>query len=193
MSSLVSEVIVVPDELREWVVGSKVQTMFLKVKEASSIDYITSQINKDGDDATASILIHAPSAESAKIARMLVEINFKEQIKYQNEMKCLHQMQESLLEVQGEVASGQRIEFTVSPEVVGLMIGKKGARVRSVEEETGVNSIDIDGDSGRVIIQGPTAMSVHRARDLLEIAETRVPMPEDQVLYLLREYSYLGA
>lgn len=191
MSSLVSEVIVVPDELRDWVLGSKVQTMFLKVKEASSIDYITSQTNNDGDETSVSILIHAPSAEAAKIARMLVEINFKEQIKYQNEMKRLHLMQESLLEVQGEVASGQRIEFNVSPDVVGLMIGKKGARVHAIESDTGVNTIDIDGETGRVVIQGPTALSVHRARELLELSEQRIALPPEQVSYLLREYSYL--
>lgn len=191
MSSLVSEVIVVPDELRDWVLGSKVQTMFLKVKEASSIDYITSQTNNDGDETAVSILIHAPSAEAAKIARMLVEINFKEQIKYQNEMKRLHLMQESLLEVQGEVASGQRIEFTVSPDVVGLMIGKKGARVHAIQSDTGVNSIDIDGETGRVVIQGPTALSVHRARELLELSELRIEMPQEQINYFLREYSYL--
>jgi hypothetical protein len=35
-------------------------------------------------------MIHSPSEAAAKVARMLVEINFKEQIKYQKEMQRLH-------------------------------------------------------------------------------------------------------
>lgn len=62
--------------------------MFLKVKEASGIGYITSTIDANG----ASIMIHSPTETAAKIARMLVEINFKEQIKYQKDMQRLHQV-----------------------------------------------------------------------------------------------------
>jgi hypothetical protein len=56
------------------------------VKEASGIGYITSTIDANG----ASIMIHSPTETAAKVARMLVEINFKEQIKYQKEMQRLH-------------------------------------------------------------------------------------------------------
>jgi hypothetical protein len=74
--------------------GSKVQSMFLKVKEASGIGYITSTVD---DDGRASILIRASTESSAKVARMLVEINFKEQIKYQLEMQRLHMVNPLLL------------------------------------------------------------------------------------------------
>lgn len=175
--SLVSEVVPVPPELLEWVSGSKVQAMFLKVwsleyslimncsqvKEASGIGYITSTIDANG----ASIMIHSPSETAAKVARMLVEINFKEQIKYQKEMQRLHvvrglipssllhwlirivQMQENLFEVQGAVASGLRIEFIVPRDLVGIIIGKKGSRIQEVQRETGVTDINIDGESGK--------------------------------------------
>jgi transcription antitermination factor NusA-like protein len=58
------------------------------------------------------------------------------------------QMQENLFEVQGEVASGQRIEFTVPIDLLGLIIGKKGSRIQEVEEETGVTDVHIDGETG---------------------------------------------
>lgn len=57
-------------------------------------------------------------------------------------------MQENLFEVQGEVASGQRIELFVPVDLIGLIIGKKGARIQEVEQESGVTEINIDGDSG---------------------------------------------
>lgn len=42
-------------------------------------------------------MIHSPSETAAKVARMLVEINFKEQIKYQKEMQRLHMVTEIYL------------------------------------------------------------------------------------------------
>lgn len=60
----------------------------IQVKEASGISYITTTVDANG----ASIMIHSPTETAAKVARMLVEINFKEQIKYQRDMQRLHQV-----------------------------------------------------------------------------------------------------
>ena len=59
-------------------------------------------------------------------------------------------MQENLFEVQGAVASGLRIEFTVPRDLVGIIIGKKGTRIQDVQRETGVNDIHIDGETGQI-------------------------------------------
>lgn len=187
-TSLVSEVVPVPPELLEWVSGSKVQAMFLKVKEASGIGYITSMI----DGAGASIMIHSPTETAAKIARMLVEINFKEQMKYQHDMQRLHQMQESLFEVQGAVASGLRIEFTVPRELIGIIIGKKGSRIQEVQRETGVSDIHIDGDTGTITITGPSPNIVQRARELVDLVEEKVPLPAGRGELLARDISSLN-
>ncbi len=69
-----------------------------QVKEASGIGYITS--NTDSKDGHISIVIHSATPENAKIARMLVEITIKEQLKYQMDFSRLQQMQENLFEVQ---------------------------------------------------------------------------------------------
>jgi hypothetical protein len=60
-------------------------------------------------------------------------------------------MQENLFEVQGAVASGLRIEFVVPRDLVGIIIGKKGSRIQDVQRETGVDDINIDGDTGILI------------------------------------------
>jgi len=54
--------------------------------------------------------------------------------------------------VQGEMAAGTRIEFKVSVELIGLIIGKKGVRVKEIQEDTGVTSIHIDGTTGSFIL-----------------------------------------
>ena len=67
-----------------------------------------------------------------RTARLLLEIHFKEQIKFMNDMARLNKVRENLFEVQGEVASGQRIEFYIPLELIGVSIGKGGARIKEV-------------------------------------------------------------
>jgi transcription antitermination factor NusA-like protein len=40
------------------------------------------------------------------------------------------------------------IEFHVNPDLIGVIVGKKGARIKKIEEESGVSKINIDGRSG---------------------------------------------
>lgn len=101
-------------------------------------------------------------------------------------------MQESLFEVQGAVASGQRIEFTVPRELVGIIIGKKGARIHEIQNETGVSDIHIDGETGKITINGPNPLSVQRARELIDIVEEKVPLPTGRGELLARDFSSLS-
>lgn len=78
---------------------------------------------------------------------------------------------------------------------MGVIIGKKGTRIRQIEQDTGVTSINVNGDSGqgawahslpyycckvrlsvcpsagRITIAGPDSSSVQRAREMLELFE----------------------
>jgi hypothetical protein len=65
------------------------------VKEASGIGYITTKT--DNNTGHINIVIHSATKKSAQIARMLVEINIKEQIKYQLDLQRLHQVSISCL------------------------------------------------------------------------------------------------
>jgi hypothetical protein len=115
-------------------------------------------------------------------------------------------MQENLFEVQGAVASGLRIEILVPRDLLGIIIGKKGARIQEVQRETGVSDIHIDGDSGegsqtrplgsfvtgKITISGPTPGVVQRARELLDIVEEKVPLPTGRGDLLSRDFSSLS-
>lgn len=101
-------------------------------------------------------------------------------------------MQENLFEVQGAVASGLRIEFTVPRDLVGIIIGKKGTRIQDVQRETGVNDIHIDGETGRITISGPSPSAVQRARELVDIVEEKVPLPTGRGELLAKDYSSLS-
>jgi hypothetical protein len=44
--------------------------------------------------------------------------------------------------------SGLVVEFSVPTSLLGLIIGKKGIRIKQIEVETGVRSINVDGENG---------------------------------------------
>ena len=49
-----------------------------------------------------------------------------------------------LQETEREFKQGRRVEFSVLPELLGLVLGENGENVRRVKEETGVTRVVID-------------------------------------------------
>ena len=88
--------------------------------------------------------------ENGTQARQLLILKFKHQNKLQASEERLKRTQNDLFSTQGSIASGHVVEFNISQEVVGLIIGKKGARIRQVEEESGVQSIRVLDNDDKV-------------------------------------------
>jgi hypothetical protein len=137
----VSELVQVPAELAAFAADPKFQQILLRVKEQSLVNFIS--LNRLSDDFVESIAIDAPSKESAALARGLIETHLKLQMKVKAAENRLLRVQTDLFSTQGEIASGQMVEFMVPPELIGLVIGKKGARIKQIESETGVTSINV--------------------------------------------------
>ena len=95
--------------------------------------------------------IYSPSPERARMARLLVDVNFKQQMKLNQAETHLKQMQSDLSNVQTEVVTGLRIEFRPPSNLIGLMIGKGGARIKEIIDTTGVKTINM-ADNGMIII-----------------------------------------
>ena len=116
--STVSEIVQVPTELASFASDPQFQQILLKVKEQSKINYIA--VNRNTERTAAeTILIDAPTSESAMLARKLVEIHFKQHLKIQAAETRLQRVQTDLFSVQGEMASGMIVDFTIDPDLVG--------------------------------------------------------------------------
>jgi hypothetical protein len=115
------------------------------VKEQSNINTIN--VNQVDSIAT-SIFIDAPTAESALIARQLIEIHFKQQLKLIVAEEKLHRTENDLFLAQGEMASGHMVEFTINQSLIGIIIGKKGVRIKQIESESGVKNIFVEPNGG---------------------------------------------
>lgn len=141
----ISEVVMVPENLGLFVADPKFQTILLKVKEQSNINTVA--VNRL-DNVATSIFIDAPNVESALMARQLIEIHFKQHLKLLAAEEKLKRVENDLFLAQGEMASGHMVEFTVDPSLIGVIIGKKGVRIKQVEQDSGVTNIFVQGDSG---------------------------------------------
>lgn len=143
----ISELVQVPTELAEFAAQPQFQQILLRVKEQTMINFIS--LNRVSENCVESVAIDAPNRESAQLARSLIETHFKMQAKIRQAESRLQKVQSDLFSAQGDIASGMMIEFSIPPELIGLVIGKKGSRIKQIEAETGVTSINVNGDSGR--------------------------------------------
>mmetsp|Transcript_4701 Transcript_4701/g.6442 ORF Transcript_4701/g.6442 Transcript_4701/m.6442 type:complete len:690 (-) Transcript_4701:441-2510(-) len=184
----VSELVAVPPELASFAADPKFQQILLKVKEQTAINFIS--LNRISDNCVESVAIDAPSRESASLARSLIETHFKLQTKLKAAESRLQKVQTDLFSAQGEIASGMMVEFTVSADLLGVIIGKKGSRIRQIEQETGVSSINVNGDTGKITIVGPDSSSVQRARESLELLEDSFELKPIHVQWLGDKMNY---
>jgi transcription antitermination factor NusA-like protein len=142
----VTERVQVPPELASFAAEPKFQQILLRVKEQTNVNYIS--VNRVADNVVESVAIDAASKESAELAKNLIETHLKLQMKIKAAENRLQKVQTDLFSTQGEIAAGHVVECSLSPDLIGLAIGKKGARIKQIETETGVSSINV-ADSGK--------------------------------------------
>lgn len=94
-------------------------------------------VNRRADGTAENIIVDAPDTATALLAKNLIETHMKQMQKLNQASQKLHEIQNNLFMVQGEMASYMTAEFTVKPALVGYVIGKKGARIKETIESTG--------------------------------------------------------
>ena len=156
-STTVSEVVMVPAALADFAADGKFNEIMLNIKKQTNINHIDRKME---GGVCKHIHISAPSNETGNNARKLVETHFKNRIKLMEREARVDKIQNDLFSAQGEAASGMMVDFIIPTSVIGLVIGKAGQRIKAIEKETGVSSINLDGNTGKVIVVGPDARSV---------------------------------
>lgn len=144
----VSDIVHIPQELSAFAADPKFQQILLRVKEQTLVNFIS--LNRVSDNGVESVTIDASTKEAAQLAKNLIETHLKLQIKVKAAESRLQKVQTDLFSTQGEIAAGQMVEFTIRPDLIGLAIGKKGSRIKQIETETGVSSINVS-DNGKLL------------------------------------------
>jgi hypothetical protein len=185
----IAEVIPVPDALHGYVLDPKFSAILLKIKDQSGVNFISVK-KPTAAEPSVGVSVDAQTADSGLFAKQLLELKFKHQMKIVQSETKLRKTQDDLFSTQGSLASGHIVEFDVPREVIGLIIGKKGLRVRQVEEDTGVQNIRVNDNeqngTGRVTIVGKDSISVRKARELMEIKSESYPVSAEHLAYFRR-------
>lgn len=144
--SAIKELMPIPAELAGVAGDSSFAEIAGRVKDQLFLLSVTPNCGPDGN--VDSLIIEAPTREKAALARNLLETHLKQQWKIKMAESRLQKLQTDLHSTQGEILSGHMVEVVISPELVGLTIGKKGARIKQIEAESGVTNINV-GDNGQ--------------------------------------------
>ncbi|GBG23865.1 Fragile X mental retardation syndrome-related protein 1 [Hondaea fermentalgiana] len=174
----------VPYELLQWSQSDDAKAVAEKIRgktDATAIDLVSARPGK------ASFQISAASADCLRAARSLLETHLSFQIEYQQRKQQTEKMEEDLRATNAEFETGQRVEFSVPENLIGLVIGKGGARVTKVKEDTGVERIIVDARTRVVRIRGRDPEAVRRARDMLEYEEIALPLQPGQPRTIIGE------
>mmetsp|Transcript_21682 Transcript_21682/g.42589 ORF Transcript_21682/g.42589 Transcript_21682/m.42589 type:complete len:858 (-) Transcript_21682:1312-3885(-) len=174
----------VPYELLQWADSEDANSVIERLYSQASVKSIEVVKPRPGK---ASFQITATSNESLRSARLLLEENLKHQVEYQLRKQQTERMEEDLRATNAEFESGQRVEFSIPENLIGLVIGKGGARVTKVKEETGVERVFVDTNSRVVRIRGRDPEAVKKARAMLEYVEVAMPLTQGQARIVIGE------
>lgn len=129
----------------------------------------------------------ATDEDSAQRAIALLNFHVSHQMELAD-IRARNEALESDFEAaRAEFREGKRVEFEIPHDMVGVVIGKKGANVNRVQEETGVDRIIVDSELSPPVvrIRGASAAAVAHARRLLEYVVERVPLSRSQMAWVI--------
>jgi hypothetical protein len=179
-----------PPHLDGWASSPYVTNQLNQVKstfQLSEATYIPqkSRNNKHGKEFNGSFLFEGQSAAKIRGAKNFISMHMEQQMELMKRERGLRQAQAARDATLKEIEDGLRAEFDVPSDMIGLVIGKGGANVNSVKEQTGVERIVVDTDAGVVRIVGHAKEDVERAREMLEYAMEELALESDDVGSLL--------
>lgn len=174
----------VPDALKEWV--HNVDNLREHVKEKCGAMGIAlakpkGKGGRKGDQGVMLMLLGTRSAYTK--AEMLLKLHAKHQIGLRS-LKDKAAELEHTLESERQKRGNSVVErFSIDPELIGMIVGKKGANIRKAESDSGVHSAQVE--NGEVVIHGPDQDSVAICRSMLEMVKEEVEVAQGQLGWII--------
>ena len=131
-------------------------------------------------------LIKASNPQSIRLAKTLILNKIEQEAEIVHMISQQSSEQQRLNNAHKAISDGLRVEFQIDTELIGLVIGPKGANIKRAKEETGVLKVVIDAEKGIVRISGLNKESVQQARNLLEFVERRYPVASSEAVMLVK-------
>ena len=171
----------VPAELCAWADSDEGRIAVSQVRQ-SSPQCLAMIFDRRTGGSGGDFKVSALSRDAVRRASMLLQTLFMHEMNLRASVRRAKELAAQLEAAEGEIRSGLRTAFEVSPDVLGLIIGKQGANISRVKAETGVDTIAVDSQATpcMVRITGPTREAVARARRMLEYVVESVPLTVEQ-------------
>eukprot|EP00516_Mucochytrium_quahogii_P003580 CAMPEP_0203763008 /NCGR_PEP_ID=MMETSP0098-20131031/15741_1 /ASSEMBLY_ACC=CAM_ASM_000208 /TAXON_ID=96639 /ORGANISM=" , Strain NY0313808BC1" /LENGTH=577 /DNA_ID=CAMNT_0050657611 /DNA_START=68 /DNA_END=1801 /DNA_ORIENTATION=+ len=179
-----SDSVMIPYELMDWVQSPEGAELIDKVRVKANVISINWRSHRPG---RADLVVVAASPDSMRAAKSLLEMHLNFQVEYELRKRQTAKMEQDLQATNAEFESGRRVEFSVQEQLIGLVIGKGGANVAKVKEQTGVDKVVVDTKTRVVRIRGDDPEGVQRAREMLEFQEFLMPLNNSQIKFVIGE------
>ena len=136
------------------------------------------------DDNTA-FEISAMDMDNVSRAKLLIDHSIGLELSSYRRTAAKEQLVNDVKRMRSEMESGLRVEFSVDKSFISQVIGLRGANVRRVQSQSGVDRIVVDKDYGIIRIVGSRKEDVEMARQELEYVKLELKVPRESVGYVI--------
>ncbi|CAK9033967.1 Fragile X mental retardation syndrome-related protein 1, partial [Durusdinium trenchii] len=120
----------IPHDLIEWAKSDEAKALLDEIKEKTLVEAITFASVRPGK---ADLWVTAMTNDAFRAGKSLLEMHLSFQVEYQRRKKKTDNLENYLQETNAEFERGQRVEFSVPDDLIGLVIGKQGANLNKVK------------------------------------------------------------
>lgn len=174
-----------PSRLDGWAKTPFMKNELKEIKSKFELDVAKYVSHSKKEKDAGNFVFEGASTNRVRAAKNIIAMHMEQQDEVMERESRLESAQATKNATLKEIEDGLRAEFFVPKEMIGLVIGKGGANVNSVKEQTGVERIVVDPDQCAVRIVGSAREDVARAREMLEYSSKIIDVTPEDVGVLL--------
>ena len=131
------------------------------------------------------IVLHGEYPEEVDRAALLVEAVFDHRVRLHSRLAVKDRLDAERAKIQAELDAGLRVEFSVQPHLMGMIVGVQGVRIKSVSDQCDIDRVVVDRDLHVIRIVGKYPAEVRKARQMLELRVETVEARDDRTRRIL--------
>jgi fragile X mental retardation protein len=129
--------------------------------------------------------LHGDFEDEVERAALLVEAVLEHRGKIHHRLLVKEKLDLEREKIADEIARGLRCEIPIDADLMGMVMGHKGSRVRAAQEACAVGAIVVDRDAGVIRVVGSDPAEVRKARSMLELRREIIATPDDKTRRIL--------
>ena len=129
--------------------------------------------------------LHGEFEDEVERAVLLVEAVLAHRASVHHRLSVKEKLDLEREKIADEIERGLRCEIPIEANLMGMVMGHKGSRVRAAQEACAVGAIVVDRDAGVVRVVGSDPVEVRKARAMLELRREIISTPDDKTRRIL--------